>query len=162
LHAQTRHIRRCYRAPVSGPYRDVEMFECPACGQELRAYLTRLCCDACTGIFIAHDDLTSALDEHARGDAQVGFLDGPVGTRACPRCREPMLTCLLDPTFGLGHALPAPELDRCAKHGVWFDIGELAKVLEAARHATEPPSRSTLVEIARTVVEMWDYRRGAR
>ncbi len=138
------------------------MFECPACGQELRAYFTRLCCDACTGIFVAHGDLSKALDDHASGSAEIGFVDGQLGTRACPRCREPMLTCRLDAAFGLEHALPSPELDRCAKHGVWFDVGELANVLEAARHATEPTSRSTVVEIARTVVEMWDYRRGPR
>jgi Zn-finger nucleic acid-binding protein len=144
---------------MSDPYRDMDMFECPACGQELRAYYKRLCCDACTGIFITIDDLREALADHASAAAGIGFLDGPVGKRACPRCREPMTTCRLDAAFSAAHALPDPELDRCAKHGVWFDVGELAKALEAARHATEPPPSSPVVDLARTVVEMWDYRK---
>ena len=143
---------------MSGPYRDMDMFECPACGQEMRAYYKRLCCDACTGIFITVDDLRTSLGEHASGGTALAFRDGRVGKRSCPRCREPMLTCHLDAVFETGHALPDPELDRCVKHGVWFDVGELAKVLESARHATEPPSRPTIVDIAHTVLEMWDYR----
>jgi Zn-finger nucleic acid-binding protein len=143
---------------MSDPYRDRELCECPACGQEMRTYHKRLCCDACTGIFITVDDLRAALAEHASGATAIVFRDRPVGKRACPRCREPMLTCHLDAVFEAAHALPDPELDRCAKHGVWFDVGELAKVLEAGRHATEPPSRPTIVDVARTLVEMWDYR----
>lgn len=143
---------------MSDPYRDREMFECPACGQELRAYYTRLCCDACTGIFVTVDDLRQALADHtstlALAGVGLGFRDGPVGKRRCPRCREQMLTCWLDAAFDAAHALPDPELDRCAKHGVWFDVGELAKVLEAASHAT-PPLRDKVVDVARTIVELW-------
>jgi Zn-finger nucleic acid-binding protein len=143
---------------MSDPYRDREMFECPACGQEMRTYHKRLCCDACTGIFITVDDLRAALAEHASGAADLAFRDGQAGTRPCPRCRAPMTRCRLDALFDAAHALPDPELDQCGKHGVWFDVGELAKVLEAARQATEPPSRPTIVDLARTLVEMWDYR----
>jgi Zn-finger nucleic acid-binding protein len=143
----------CYRDRV--PYRDADMFQCPACGEAMRAYIERLCCDACTGIFIGLEDLTAALDDHALGMGTIAFRDAAVGARGCPRCRAPMTTCHLVAVFGEGSALPAPELDRCAKHGVWFDVGELAKVLEAARHATEPDGVAGAA-FARAIVELWE------
>jgi Zn-finger nucleic acid-binding protein len=143
----------CYRQRV--PYRDMEMFQCPACGEAMRAYYKRLCCDACAGIFIAVDDLTSALDDHASGVGTIAFRDTGLGTRGCPRCRAPMTKCHLVASFGDSNARPAPELDRCATHGVWFDVGELANVLEAARHATEPDGAAG-VAFARAVVELWE------
>jgi Zn-finger nucleic acid-binding protein len=143
----------CYRQRV--PYRDMEMFQCPACGEAMRAYYKRLCCDACTGIFIGLDDLTSSLDDFASGTGTIAFRDAGAGARACPRCRAPMRRCHLVAVYGEGSALPAPELDQCATHGVWFDVGELANVLEAARHATEPDGDARLV-FARTVVALWE------
>ena len=121
----------------------------------MRAFYKRLCCDACTGIFIAVDDLRSALNDHASGVGTLAFRDAGVGKRACPRCRAPMTTCRLVATFDTDSALPAPELDRCVAHGVWFDVDELANVLEAARHATEPDGVAGAA-FARAIVELWE------
>ncbi|HEY1547498.1 MAG TPA: zf-TFIIB domain-containing protein [Kofleriaceae bacterium] len=143
---------------MSGPYRDADQYQCPACGEAMRAFYKRLCCDACTGIFIALDDLTAAIEQHASAAPVIAFRDHGAGERACPRCGKPMQTCRFEAMFNASsNAMPSPELDRCAAHGVWFDVGELAKILESSRHATEPDAGD--VRIARVLVELWESGR---
>jgi Zn-finger nucleic acid-binding protein len=141
---------------MSGPYRDADQFQCPACGEAMRAYYKRLCCDACTGIFVALDDLTVAIEDHASAPPTIAFRDIDPGERSCPRCREPMTKCRFEAMFNtVANAMPEPELDRCTKHGVWFDVGELANILKASRHATEPDGGEPGANFWRAVVELW-------
>jgi Zn-finger nucleic acid-binding protein len=145
---------------MSGPYRDADQFQCPACGEAMRAFYKRLCCDACTGIFIAIDDLVAAIEDHASALPAIAFRDGGEGIRACPRCRKNMQTCRFEAMFNSSSsAMPEPELDRCETHGVWFDVGELANILEASRHATEPDAGEPGIKLARVLVELWDSGR---
>jgi Zn-finger nucleic acid-binding protein len=145
---------------MSGPYRDADQFQCPACGEAMRVYYKRLCCDACTGIFIAVDDLVAAIEEHASALPTIAFRDDGVGKRACPRCSKQMQTCRFAAMFNSSsNAMPEPELDRCETHGIWFDVGELANILEASRHATEPDAGEPAIKLARVLVDLWELGR---
>ncbi|CAN5454330.1 hypothetical protein BH11MYX1_BH11MYX1_54930 [soil metagenome] len=111
------------------PYRDRER-SCPACQQPLRAYQTRLCCDACNGIMVTLDDLATAVNDLTSLTPDFEWAREHPGTRPCPECSETMTSCKLILRLD-GHAEhPKPELDRCATHGLWFDHDELAAVFE--------------------------------
>lgn len=77
-------------------------------------------CDSCQSVWIREPELRSLLDQ-ARPGADNGLLVHNDGTkrRSCPTCRERMdIAWLL-----------FLQMDRCAKHGVWLDPGELERAL---------------------------------
>jgi hypothetical protein len=137
---------------MSGPYRDPELWSCPACGSSLRPYGKRLCCDACGGIMLTPDDLLRAIHAHTRTRARLRLVVGDDGARRCPRCQAQMAVCHLEATLEGHEPELTPELDRCVEHGVWFDVDELATIFEAARKATEPGGGS-LADLVRTIIE---------
>lgn len=51
-----------------------------------------------------------------------------------------MIRCQCVVEIEATQAKPKPELDRCDKHGIWFDELELAKVFEAAHGKVWPPA----------------------
>jgi Zn-finger nucleic acid-binding protein len=85
-------------------------------------------CTRCGGQFVEHDALRELVERHDRFEV-VGRKPpslAPVDTRvryvACPVCRSLMNRR----TFGAGSGV---VVDTCAKHGTWFDPGELPRVL---------------------------------
>jgi hypothetical protein len=114
---------------MTDPYRDPE-WPCPACSKPLRMYRTRLVCDACNGIMVALDDLASAVHDLTSLTPSFAWKSEQPGTRACPQCRATMTACklIIDLDGAIEH--PKPVLDRCEKHGLWFDHEELAMVFE--------------------------------
>ncbi len=103
------------RGPLAAvEYRGVELDVCPAGHgrwwdrDELRMLVERRGGDALAGL-----------------EAELAALPASGAGRPCPRCDRPME--LVRPEGG-----DAPWLDRCPEgHGLWFDPGELAALLEA-------------------------------
>jgi Zn-finger nucleic acid-binding protein len=86
-------------------------------------------CARCGAQFVEHAALRDLLERHdsfdipiARPSAAVGRPPGPVRYLACPVCHAMMNRN----NFGAGSGV---VVDVCAKHGTWFDPGELPHVL---------------------------------
>lgn len=114
---------------MSDPYRDQKL-PCPACNAPLRAFQTRLACDACQGMLVTLDDLARAIHEMTSVTPTFELTDAKPGKRACPHCKQAMSTCKIRVVLDDEVEKPRPELDLCEQHGLWFDDEELAKVFE--------------------------------
>lgn len=114
---------------------------CPACRTALivveRHGIEVDCCPACEGIWFDEGEL-GLLGERAGmtiAPASLFEAGGRSGRRRCPRCSERLQ--LLDAAESGGRRI---EVDRCSKHGLWLDRGELGRMLSGrviARGADE-------------------------
>jgi Zn-finger nucleic acid-binding protein len=106
-------------------YRD-QFIHCPACGAELKQAGSVWRCDGCSGCWVEERILADMVLRMRDGEGQSAIAFEPRATseaaRGCPRCRDRM-----DPVV-----LHAVELERCAKHGIWFDAKELQVALQRA------------------------------
>jgi hypothetical protein len=116
----------------------VSELRCPACGALLRAFQTRLCCDACNGIMLEVVDFSSSIEQLTRVEPVVHFTREHAGHRKCPRCAATMSRCHLDVAVLDYRPRLKPELDHCEVHGIWFDAEQLAKVYETLNRAISP------------------------
>jgi uncharacterized protein len=89
-------------------------------------------CSNCHGVWLDSGELELLLgdaDEKKRRTA--AFTPAPPAaetSRKCPYCRKKMNKILTGPPHGVC-------LDRCPRdHGLWFDAGELQRVLEKAHY----------------------------
>jgi Zn-finger nucleic acid-binding protein len=86
-------------------------------------------CGQCGGIWLDAGELESLLgDEQLRQQAMASFalaVKPQEEYRKCPICRKKM------EKVSAGHAQNMVLLDRCGNHGIWFDKGELSKLLES-------------------------------
>ena len=105
---------------MSSPYRDApSSLACPRCGQPLEGIRDGLgACLACGGIWLGTAAITIAF----------GARVWPFGTNVwwkrelvCPVCAEDMAAILSEGVV----------VDRCDRHGVWLDPGELGRLLDA-------------------------------
>ncbi|OGQ98776.1 MAG: hypothetical protein A2284_11255 [Deltaproteobacteria bacterium RIFOXYA12_FULL_61_11] len=84
-------------------------------------------CPTCRGVWLGFDQRTafgSSLD--AVGSAPPDPTSGE-RPRSCPQCGKRMEKLRSEVTTAI-------RLDRCAKHGIWFDNGELRAILESTGH----------------------------
>ena len=103
-------------------YQGVELDWCPACG----------------GVWFDDEELEilmqgAGLDAdalHVRAADRAVVQGANERARRCPRCRRRMRKQCVD-------AHPPVILDACARHGLWFDAGELDAVLRATAPAGE-------------------------
>jgi Zn-finger nucleic acid-binding protein len=114
------------RPPTATPidaYRD-HFLACPACPtaetRELRFAGDRWSCRGCHGAFVERGALEALVEEMASQPYELAAPAGETGTRACPVCMEPMVVEKLG---------DSTTIDRCAKHGLWFDAHELQTAL---------------------------------
>ncbi len=97
-------------------------------------------CFDCDGIWLDSGELEMLLEEDASPDTLVSTFRKTTSSeqkRPCPVCRKLMEKV---------HAGPEEEpvlLDRCVKHGLWFDAGELQQIL----HSTERYRDSRLANL---------------
>jgi Zn-finger nucleic acid-binding protein len=85
-------------------------------------------CGRCGGQFVEHDALRELVERHDRFEvggrrpASQAAVDTRVRYVACPVCHVLMNRR----SFGAGSGV---VVDTCARHGTWFDPGELPRVL---------------------------------
>ena len=109
-------------------YRD-EHERCPRCGVHLIQAGSARACTACRGLWVSHEILVEMAANMHDPPRPVPLPCVPDPSRPplpCPACTQPMQTWQL-------FAVP---IDRCERHGVWFDRDELQQVL----YATFDPS----------------------
>jgi hypothetical protein len=93
-------------------------------------------CNACGGLWLepeaaVHvmqglgDALDTDLAATSKNQSRVSRSPAPpdTGSRACPRCAQPMMRVVVGETM----------VDTCAAHGTWFDKNELDGVVKACR-----------------------------
>jgi Zn-finger nucleic acid-binding protein len=123
---------------------------CPACGAghplASRAFpglaANLLECPACGGLWLARAvfetlERRAATEATGAGPHPVARPVRPAGTfsyRPCPECGKPMNR------INYGHR-SGVVLDVCARHGLWFDAGELEQVLGWIREGRLEASR---------------------
>lgn len=127
------HCSGCGRDLGLEPIGRGDSLECTVCRAEMTAFD---CgpgalhdCGRCGAQFVEHAALRDLLERHneleipiARPPAIAGSGDTPVRYIRCPVCQAMMNR----KNFGAGSGV---IVDVCAKHGTWFDAGELPRVL---------------------------------
>jgi Zn-finger nucleic acid-binding protein len=107
-------------------------------------------CNACGGLWLepeaaVHvmqglgDALDSELAATSKNQSRVSKSPAPpdAGSRACPRCAQPMMRVVVGET----------TVDTCAAHGTWFDKNELDGVVAACRkmRAAQAPEDENVI-----------------
>jgi Zn-finger nucleic acid-binding protein len=120
-------------------------------------------CERCGGEFCSNDALRSLLSAHAAPPGARGeryrrpspFTD-PVRYRKCPQCGEMMTRRNFRESSGI-------VVDVCAPHGVWFDRGELAMVIEFAATGALAKAEQDIARRAdtRKRLDAWSNELGA-
>ena len=107
---------------------------CPRCkNRELDAFAnqdgTIFDCGRCGGQFVAGEVLHAMVRRHQSVELETpqrlraaNPIHDPVTYIPCPFCRDLMLRRNFGKVSGI-------VVDVCSKHGTWFDVGELARVL---------------------------------
>lgn len=96
--------------------------QCPRCGIELVDAGSARGCSRCQGLWLREDILTEMVTAMLPVPTTGRLVFAPTVQDqrvACPSCRAPMVLTTLAEIV----------VDRCAKHGVWFDREELEQVL---------------------------------
>lgn len=85
-------------------------------------------CGACGGVWLDAGELESLLSDETQARQVMSSLTAAQNctetVRKCPICRKKM------EKVNVGTVHNKVLLDRCPAHGLWFDRGELARVLE--------------------------------
>jgi len=116
--------------------------DCPACRQLLivaeRSGIELDCCPGCRGLWFDATELELVVEKLGlpqvpRADSRFALAESKERPRPCPRCDRVMEKVFFD-------AGRSVVVDWCARgHGLWFDRGELGRVLEQlARLKSEP------------------------
>ena len=108
-------------------------------------------CGRCKGSWIAEDVLHERVDaaRGARPDRRLSWRKEARAAMMCAICAEPMETLVVKDT----------PVDRCPRHGVWFDANELAHVLAAvavvpAPAAADPTHDSVVSDLVEDGIEL--------
>lgn len=124
----------CQRELGLEPIGEPDSYACPDCKLGFQVFRggpgVLHDCGRCGGQFVDHALLKDLLDQRElygqvapRPPPRHNPLDGPMRYVGCPICTEIMLR----KNFGRSSGV---IIDVCTKHGVWFDRGELPRVLE--------------------------------
>lgn len=121
------------------PHDEPSDAQCPDCKQALRSFASSIgllqACERCGGQLVSHELLRALVEEReALGRAVAALADVPRGNpldsavryRGCPICSDMMNRKNFGGTSGI-------IVDLCAKHGTFFDAGELPRVLAFVR-----------------------------
>lgn len=109
----------CKSTPDDGPLRSQQ--------QELQFLGDRWICPRCPGSFVEDAALTAMVMDVKQAYWEMPAPSETPGDRGCPQCRALMTV----------EQRGALALDRCAKHGVWFDEAELQALLLQEAAPTE-------------------------
>jgi Zn-finger nucleic acid-binding protein len=160
-----------YRESPASPYRTPgrPSYPCPRCEAGLAAAelagVRFDACDRCTGSFVATETLREVVEQTALCDELRALLPRSANEWAergrvyvkCPVCE----TLMNRRQYASGAKV---VIDWCRHHGVWFDAGELARVLDfvadgglaraAARAADEAKAEAQRDHAARMLERM--------
>jgi Zn-finger nucleic acid-binding protein len=135
--------------------------QCPSCRHPLVAAAVSGevvdQCDGCGGEYCSREALRGLLAKHIPPAGMRGedyhrpspFLD-PVRYRKCPVCDETMQRNNFGQSSGV-------VVDVCAAHGIWFDRGELATIIEFVATGAMAVAEKRAAEraVARKNVDAW-------
>jgi Zn-finger nucleic acid-binding protein len=114
------------------PELQAEFEACPRCGIDLVDVPAMRACTRCDGRWATEATLIRLATEMAAtgpaGEPYLPFLRDERAALVCPTCGNSMTT----------YKLHAVEIDRCARHGIWFDVHELQQVLYATYDPPDP------------------------
>jgi len=96
---------------------------CPVCDSPLDEAGRTFRCVLCEGAWVAEDTLVAILEQRASTLVELPWQAREDKPRPCAECKAEMQT------VNLGSV----ALDRCEKHGVWFDADELTALLKQAK-----------------------------
>jgi Zn-finger nucleic acid-binding protein len=104
-------------------YRDSEV-SCPRCGVALIDAGSARACNECHGLWLEQVVLHHMVEQMQTPPAPISltFAKHERTPLSCPECSDAMTTLKLQDV----------EIDRCEKHGLWFDRDELQIVLLAS------------------------------
>lgn len=108
------------------PFRERPAFLlCPRCGEMLdRAFESVLACPRCEGIWITPASIEKAFGSARWPDARAMWWRSAI---ECPQCASEGKTTLMNAAIA-GDVV----IDRCTKHGMWLDRGELGRLMGKA------------------------------
>jgi len=92
---------------------------CPHDGSRLGFSGDRHACPQCAGVLLGAARFVEIVGEMTGAPYELAPPAGAASDRACPACKEPMTSELLETV----------EVQRCAAHGVWFPAGALEAAL---------------------------------
>jgi Zn-finger nucleic acid-binding protein len=104
-------------------------------------------CGRCKGSWIAEETLHERVAAAQGAQSGLTWRTEARAALLCAICAEPMETLVVRDT----------PVDRCARHGIWFDVNELAHVLApvaVAAHVAAQPQTSTAGDLAEDGVDL--------
>lgn len=144
------HCRGCGAELGLLPQDDESDAQCPDCKPRMRSFASSVgllqACERCGGQMVSHDLLRALIEERealGRAAATLGAapranpLEHAVRYRGCAVCGEMMNRKNFGGTSGI-------IVDVCAKHGTFFDAGELPRVLAYVRRGGLARAQATL------------------
>ncbi len=127
--ADAAHCAGCGRELGLEPVGRAGRLECPDCKMPLEAFDVGPGalhdCSVCGGQFVDHAALRDLLERHEASGASAPRRERraePVHYRPCPECAALMNR----KNFGGASGV---IVDVCRRHGTWFDLGELPRVM---------------------------------
>ncbi len=138
--ADGRFCVRCSR-PVRGIVRDDKILEdriCPRCNIPMRAKeigeFHLIGCDKCAGVFVPHDVFEMMQEKRdsvvfsaiAPSKGQIP-VESNAGYVRCPVCKQMINRVNFAKISGV-------IVDVCREHGIWFDGGEIEKIMDFVAH----------------------------
>jgi len=150
--ADGRFCIRCARA-VAGLVREGKLVEdrlCPRCQIPLRGKqigdFSVIACDECSGLFVPHQTFEMMQERRDHVILPVEAIPrGEVNPQSeiryvrCPVCRNMMNRANFARISGV-------IIDTCRGHGIWFDAGELAKIMDFIARGGIQKARSVELE----------------
>ncbi len=150
--ADGRFCVRCSR-PVKGMVHDDKIMEdrlCPRCDIPMRAKeigeFSLIGCDKCAGVFVPHevfemmqekrDSVVFAATAPPKGRLDAGLHESYV---RCPICRQMINRVNFARISGV-------IVDVCREHGIWFDGGEIEKIMDFVAHGGLQKAKAADVE----------------
>jgi Zn-finger nucleic acid-binding protein len=97
------------------------VLRCPRCHDSLELARGVHVCRACRGGFVLESVLAEMVA--ARGDGRaIDYVPCAGESLACPGCGAPTLPTTIE----------GVPVDRCPRHGIWFDVDELEQAVARA------------------------------
>ncbi|HTY21750.1 MAG TPA: zinc ribbon domain-containing protein [Desulfomonilaceae bacterium] len=165
--ADARFCVRCAR-PITGLVDDEKIMEdrlCPRCEVPMRGKkigeFSLVGCDRCAGVFVPHDIFEMMQEKRdsvvfsttAPGKGEVAPQSNAAYVR-CPVCRQIINRINFARISGV-------LVDVCKEHGIWFDGGEIEKIMDFIAHGGLQRAKQLDVERLKSEEEITRLRSGS-